>query len=99
MNKKYATAFSGSWESGEALRHMTEEERIKVRGWLDAVDCRTCNDTDCKHRFKQSRIPEIAGGQSQCLRLASLLSSYSWRNSDGTVIIIPPEIVEAIKNG
>ena len=63
----------------------------------EAINCTTCHDELCKFRNKDERYPVDAGGESQCLRWAQEFGGICWRNPDGTVILVPDKIVEAIR--
>lgn len=89
--------FSDSWQSGVALSNLPPQVAEATRREISAVQCSTCLDSECKHRGRTDRLPIDAGGKSQCLRWAKLVSRYSFRNGDGTVIIIPDEVIAAIK--
>ena len=64
----------------------------------DLVNCQDCGyHYDCFHKNSTERFPADAGGKGQCLRLAQYLSPYSFQNVDGQIIVIPEDVVDAIR--
>ena len=61
----------------------------------ELIACETCFE-DCKFRNRKERLPSDAGGECQCLRYAKEMCGYAFKNSDGRVVIIPPEIIRQI---
>ena len=56
-------------------------------------NCKTCYDENCKARFRGIRFPVDVGGQGQCIRNESAKNRFAFRNVDGTVIVIPEDII------
>ena len=71
----------------------SEEEWYTERKLIDCSDCLY----DCPQKNRPERLPADAGGKGQCLRHAQYLSDFAFRNVDGSVIILPDEIIQAIR--
>ena len=93
--------FNNAPDARISLNRLDEPTRKKTRMELELVDCSTCYDHDCVYRDSKERLPQDAGGRGQCLRWAEWAYSdnpFFWRNPGGDIIVIPPEIIEAIRN-
>lgn len=83
--------------AGYLIPHTLPAEKAgEWKNELALCDCATCIDRECNCKNLTSRFPADAGGQDQCLRLMQTKSPFSFRNGDGTVITIPPEVVTAL---
>ena len=89
----YFASGGEAWKAG-----LTDKSEVQQwRKEYSLCDCLRCYDRECTCREKNIRFPASAGGRDQCLRYARTLIKYAFRNPDGTVIIIPDEIIEAIR--
>lgn len=94
---------------GKIFRHMfggsygalSDSERKRTEKEVELTRCITCMDKQCPYRDKDERFPPDAEGKGQCLRWAEWAyqdNPYFWRNLNGDIIVIPLEIVEAIRD-
>lgn len=84
--------------AGYLLPHKLPKEQAEAwRHEYNLCNCNSCQDEGCKVRQSSARFPVDAGGQDQCLRLMKEKTPYVWRNADGRVIVIPDEVVKAIR--
>ena len=89
--------FNGEYGGRLALDYLPPE--TAERWWAEAaaLECSSCNVEECAFRFKEERLPEDAGGNCQCIRWAEKFTPLAWRNPDGRVIVMPQEILDAIR--
>lgn len=79
------------------LDYASPEVAARLRSEAKLLDCSRCDDEACTFRFKNDRLPEDAGGKSQCLRWAQEFTPLAWRNPDGRIIIMPQEVIDRLK--
>ena len=89
--------FTGDHHGRVGLDYMPPEIAARWRAEADALNCNSCYMTDCKFRNKHERLPDDAGGEGQCLRWAQKFTPLAWRNLDGRVIVMPQEVLDAIR--
>ena len=89
----------GGYVSRMALSTLPVDLRQAYAAEVKAVNCNTCDDAECRFRYDRKRLPADAGGESQCLRWAKAYAPLAWRNPDGRTIILPQEIIDAIRTG
>ena len=89
----------GGYVSRMALSTLPADLRQAYTAEVQAVNCNSCDDAECRFRHDRKRLPADAGGESQCLRWAKAFAPLAWRNPDGCTIILPQEIIDAIRAG
>ena len=86
----FLSGFNNLWRTNSA----------KVDEWrkeFELCNCYTCMETSCKHREKETRFPEDIGGACQCIRTIQEKADFAFRNVNGDIIVIPPEVVKMIR--
>ena len=93
--------YFASGARGWKLPHDLPKEKVaEWRREYDLCDCSTCYDMACRYRNDYARFPaDTEIGKNQCLRFMQAKTPFAFRNGEGTVIEIPPEVVRAIREG
>ncbi len=100
MSGKLSEKAKFFYGGGEKWRIPPNLPKEKAAEWVrqqELCSCVDCHDQECHFRNNNACFPKDAGGQDQCLRLMKTESRFVWRNGDGRIITIPPEIIEALR--